>query len=102
MIWLERVIRVSFRPLLQGILGSVIEHARQFEDTTLDRIYQGDSIRADRVPGVGPVPAEREPLHSRYSVEVELTWPVSGSMPRIQRAVWSKLLTSEDVMTQVA
>jgi hypothetical protein len=35
-IWPERVIRVSFRPLVQGILESVIEHVRQFDDMTLD------------------------------------------------------------------
>ena len=91
--------RVSFWRLLQGIIESVIAHARQFEVTILDQIYQAGSIRAIRVPGVDPVPAEGEPFHSRYSVEVELTWPVTGSMSRIQRAVWPKLLTSEEVMT---
>jgi hypothetical protein len=91
--------RVSLWRLLQDIIESVIAHVGQFEVTILDQIYQAGSIRAIRVPSVGPVPAEGEPFHSRFSVEVELTWTMSGSMSRIQRAVWSKLLTSEEVMT---
>ena len=91
--------RVSLWRLLQDIIEAVIAHVRQFEVTILDQIYQAGSIRAIRVPGVGPVPAEGEPFLSRFSVEVELTWTMSGSMSRIQRAVWSKMLTSEEVMT---
>jgi len=96
------VLRVSLWRLLQGILESVIARARQGDVTILYQSFQEAQFEHTEYQDVGSAPEKMESSHSRYSVEVELTWPVSGSMPRRPRAVWSQLLTSEDSTMQVA